>query len=82
MKNFLAYNGSYEKVPEEYWEYRLVEEHFRGNWSVYWMTPEPIIEMIIGFKRMENEASILQEKRVRQNNYGRTRPTNSSRGNQ
>ena len=77
----MAYNGSYENVPEEYWEYRLVDEYFRGNWSVYWQTPEPIIEMIIGFKRMENEATVLQEKRMRQNNYGRTRPTNSSRSN-
>ena len=77
----MAYNGSYENVPEEYWEYRLVDEYFRGNWSVYWLTPEPIIEMIIGFKRMENEASALQEKRAKLNNYGRTRPTNSRRSN-
>lgn len=77
----MAYNGSYEKVPTEYWEYRLVEEHFRGNWSVYWITPEPIIEMIIGFKRMENEASALQEKRAKLNNYGRTRLKNSRRSN-
>jgi len=61
----LTYNGSAEKVPPEYWEYRLVEQHFRGNWFNYWRMPEPMIEMIIGFIGVENEASELQTKRLK-----------------
>ena len=61
----MVYDGDFNKVPEEYWEYRLVEEHFRGNWQIYWQMPEPWIEMILGFRSAENEASILQEKRLK-----------------
>lgn len=78
----MAYEGSLEKVPTEYWEYKLVDDHFRGNWSAYWNMPEPVIEMIVGFRRAENEAAILQEKRrMRNNGRSTNRPFNSSRGN-
>ncbi len=60
----MAYKGSFEKVPKEYWEYRLVEDHFRGNWELYWRMPEPWIEMIVGFRTAENEAAEIQEKRL------------------
>jgi len=66
----LAYNGSLEKVPPEYWEYKLVEEHFRGNWLVYWEMPEDWIDMISGFRVAERQAAELQEKRMNRN-YGR-----------
>ena len=66
----MAYSGSVEKVPREYWEYRLVEKHFRGDWFTYWRLDENLIEMIIGFIKAENEASELQDKRLRRN-YGR-----------
>jgi len=52
-------------VPSEYWEYRLVEEHFRGDWLTYWKMPEPEIEIILEFRRVENEAAKLQEKRLK-----------------
>ena len=68
------YEGSTDKVPPEYWEYRLVKEHFRGDWFTYWRMPEPELEMIAGFIRAENEAALLQEKRLKRGNYGR--PTN------
>jgi len=58
-------------VPAEYWEYRLVEQHFRGNWLVYWNMPEPILEMITGFIKTENEVNRIQEKRLRRKNNGR-----------
>ena len=61
----MAYDGDVGKVPTEYWEYRLVEEHFRGNWQGYWLMPEPWIEMILGFRSVENEAGKLQEKRLK-----------------
>lgn len=51
-------------MPSEYFEYRLVEEHFRGNWLIYWTMPEPDLEMIINFRALENEAAKLQEKRL------------------
>lgn len=61
----MVYGGDFEKVPVEYWEYRLVEEHFRGDWQGYWQMPEPWVEMIIGFRSAENDASQLQEKRLK-----------------
>jgi len=68
----LAYKGSSSKVPTEYWEYRLVEEHFRGNWELYWRMPEPWIEAIIGFRNAENDAARVQEKRlIQERKYGR-----------
>jgi hypothetical protein len=78
----LAYEGSLNKVPTEYWEYRLVEDHFRGDWFLYWKMPEHLIEMIVGFRRAENEAARLQEKRWRRD-YGRPniRTADSNRGN-
>jgi len=60
----LGYEGSAEKVPTEYWEYRLVDEHFRGNWLVYWMMPEPYIQMIAGFRNAEIEGAKLHKKRI------------------
>jgi len=54
-------------VPPEYWEYRIVEEHFRGNWLIYWQMPEPIIEMIVGFRKAEIEGAKLQRKRINRN---------------
>jgi len=70
-----VYQGSSEKVPVEYWEYRLVEDHFRGNWQLYWQMPEPWIDMIVNFRAIEAESARLQEKRLVQNKkYGR--PTN------
>jgi len=63
----LGYKGSSEKVPPEYWEYRIVEEHFRGNWLIYWQMPEPIIEMIFGFRKAEIEGAKLQKKRINRN---------------
>lgn len=76
----MAYEGSPEKVPPEYWEYRLVHEHFRGNWLTYWMMPEPELEMIARFRIAENEAALLQEKRLKRGNYGRpkNRPSDSN----
>lgn len=59
----MGYKGSPEKVPNEYWEYRLVDEHFRGNWQVYWLMPEHYIDMILGFKKAEYDSVKLQEKR-------------------
>jgi len=50
-------------VPPEYWEYRLVQEHFRGDWFTYWNMPENWIEMIAGFRKAELEAANLQNKR-------------------
>lgn len=74
----MAYEGSLEKVPTEYWEYKLVDDHFKGDWEMYWSMPEPLLEMIVGFRRAENEAARLQEKRWRRD-YGRpTRTTNSN----
>jgi len=67
--------GSASKVPSEYWEYRLVEEHFRGNWSEYWNMPEPLIDLIIGFRTAENEAEQKQMKRLAQEKQ-HGRPTN------
>jgi len=68
----LAYKGSADKVPPEYWEYRLVEDHFRGNWQTYWLMPEPWIEMINRFRQAEAEASRIQEKRlIQKGKYGR-----------
>jgi len=55
-------------VPSEYWEYRLVDEHFRGDWLTYWKMPDPYIQMILGFKRAENEVNRLQEKRLNKQN--------------
>lgn len=55
-------------MPPDYWEYLLVKQHFNGNWLVYWQMPEPLIEMIIGFIKIENEASKIQEKRLRRKN--------------
>lgn len=60
----MAYEGSADRVPAEYWEYRLVEKHFRGNWQQYWAMPEPWVEMITNFMTAENEAAELQEKRL------------------
>ncbi|MCK5020750.1 MAG: hypothetical protein KAS32_27260 [Candidatus Peribacteraceae bacterium] len=57
-------------MPPEYWEYRLVEEHFRGNWFEYWRMPEPELEMIAGFRIVENEAALLQEKRLKRGKNG------------
>ena len=69
----MAYKGSSSKVPTEYWEYRLVEEHFRGNWELYWSMPDPWIEMIVGFRAAENEATRITDKRlIRQKENGRT----------
>jgi len=61
----LGYKGSAKKVPSEYWEYRLVEEHFRGNWLVYWQMPEPDLYMIMRFRKVEFKAAKLQEKRMK-----------------
>ncbi len=63
IKNYYVYAGSPEKVPEEYWEYRLVETHFRGNWRQYWAMPEYLIDMIIKFRSVENKSFKLLDKR-------------------
>ena len=67
--------GSSNKVPVEYWEYRLVEEHFRGNWDMYWNMPEPWIDLIVGFRTAEGEAEKRQIKRLAQEKQ-HGRPTN------
>jgi len=74
----LGYEGSLEKVPVEYWEYRLVDEYFRGDWNAYWNLDESLITMIVGFKRAENEAAELQRKRS-ERNYGRPTVTTVNR---
>ena len=78
----MAYEGSPERVPRDYWEYRLVNEHFRGDWFAYWRLPEEAIEMILGFRKAEAEAAALQDKRWKRD-YGRptNRPSNRHRGN-
>ena len=59
-------------MPTEYWEYRLVDRHFRGDWLTYWRMPEPLINMILKFMEAEGEANELQEKRLRRD-YGRSK---------
>jgi hypothetical protein len=55
-------------VPEDYWEYKLVDEHFRGDWMTYWMMPEPELWKIKNFIKYENEArEILNRRRNRGN---------------
>ena len=61
------YGGSPTKVPREYWDYILVEEHFRGNWDLYWRMPEPLLEKISMFRNAEAEAARTREKRLKQN---------------
>jgi hypothetical protein len=50
-------------VPSEYWEYKLVDTHFRGNWLVYWEMPEPDLWMIQKFMEVEAEIRDLSQKR-------------------
>jgi len=56
-------------VPFEYWEYRLVDEHFRGDWLTYWNLDEGLIEMIMGFRNAEYEAAKLRKNRL-ERDYG------------
>ena len=68
-------------MPTEYWEYRLVDEHFKGNWLIYWQMLQYWVDMILGFRRAEGEASELQEKRwKREHGRPKHRPINSNRG--
>jgi len=41
----------------------LVDEHFRGNWLVYWMMPEPDLYMLMEFRKIEFEDYKLQKNR-------------------
>jgi len=45
-------------VPEEYWEYVLLDTFFRGNWLVYVSTPEYILQRIRRFKDIEARIQI------------------------
>ena len=73
----MLYDGDSAKVPSEYWEYRLVEDHFMGNWLVYWQMPEPWINLIVQFKNIENRATEIQNKRLEQK-YGRKQASNNN----
>ena len=57
---------SADKVPQEYWEYRILKDFFGGNWLAYINTPEYMVERIIAFMSIEAEAE-----------YG-NRPTDSN----
>lgn len=48
---------SVDKVPMEYWEYKLLDGFFRGNWLAYINTPNDVVEMIEKFIVMEAEAA-------------------------